>query len=67
MLHLPFLDRLRRHTLLSKLHSGDIVRRVYNEKQYKGNNVDPYQDRNGVQEAADNVIDHATRLSVLRL
>ena len=40
-LDLPFLDRLRRHALDTKLHARHVVRRVDDEEQREGEEIHP--------------------------
>ena len=62
---LPLLDGLRRHALDAKLHARHVVRRVHHEKQRKGEQVHPDQDRHGIEDAADQVGDHGSSTPAL--
>ena len=52
-LHLPFLDRFRRHALDAELHARHVVRRIDHEEQAEGEQIDADQERNRIQQAAD--------------
>jgi hypothetical protein len=57
-LGLPLLDRFGRHPLGAQLHARHVVRRIDDEEQQEGDQVDPDQDRDGVQQATDDVSEH---------
>jgi hypothetical protein len=62
-LGLPLLDRLRRHALDAELHARHVVRRVHHEEQGEGEQIHADQDRNRIQQAADDVGEHGDGLS----
>jgi hypothetical protein len=57
-LDLPLLDRLGRHALDAELQARHVVRRIHHEEQGEGEQVHPDQDRDRVQQAADDVGEH---------
>jgi hypothetical protein len=57
-LGLPALDRFRRHALDAELHARHVVGRVDDEEQREGDQVHPDQDRQGVEQAADEIGEH---------
>ena len=59
MISFPFLYCFFRYPLLPELHAGNIIRRVHNKKQYKSDYIDSDQDRQGIQNAANNIINHS--------
>ncbi len=62
-LRLPFPDRLRRHPFHAQVHPCHVIRAVDHEEQGKGQQVDPDQDRDGIQYPACDVGEHDVGLS----
>jgi hypothetical protein len=62
----PLLDGLRRNALRAELHARHVVGRIDDEEQQERNEVDPDQDRDGVERAPDDVGEHqAGRAAIL--
>ena len=56
MLALPAGDGVRRDVLGAEVNARHVVRRVDHEEQREGDEVDPQQDGDGVEDAADEVV-----------
>jgi hypothetical protein len=54
----PFGDRFRRHALDAELHARHVVRRVHDEEQRESDQVHTDQDRQRVEQAANDVGEH---------